>query len=60
MTRDEHHALAEQLLNAAEQAIEDGRPEGEADRLIARAHVHAVLATITPSSTASAFVANPA
>ncbi|MBV9446744.1 MAG: hypothetical protein JO345_12730 [Streptosporangiaceae bacterium] len=60
MTRDEHHLLAEQLLDAAEQAIEHERPKDEADRLIARAQVHAVLATITPSSAVSALVAKPA
>ncbi len=60
MTRDEHHVRAEQLLDAAEQAIEDGRPKDEADRLIARAQVHAVLATITPASALTALAGRPA
>jgi hypothetical protein len=49
MTPSEHYTEAERLLSEAEK-IAEGSPE-RADRLVARAHVHALLAGSRPSPT---------
>jgi hypothetical protein len=46
MTPSEHYAEAERLLSEASKAAS----EPQADRLVAQAHVHALLATARPSS----------
>jgi hypothetical protein len=45
MTPHQHYAEAERLLSEASKAAS----EEQADRLVARAHVHALLATARPS-----------
>lgn len=46
MTPSEHYNEAERLLSEASRADS----EQQADRLVARAHVHALLATARPTS----------
>ena len=52
MTPSEHYTEAERLLSEAHE-IAEGSPE-RADRLIARAHVHAVLSTARPANVPAA------